>query len=521
MSQKTKLPVSIRNLRAKLRLLTQPMLWGSVLLLGLFSVFSWELWSNPEQFSNLELNSESLSEEGFSNSATDPDAIAADIDTTLVLEEDMKGLETLLPPSPEFQPLKPKKAESADISTLTTPSATVNNPTSPNAQGLANIFLSGNTEQTQIDDVLAPNGSSNPMNNMNGSGMNLWWGNGGTNSRTNNNISYENNRGSTMSPLQEAIIRRSAMSNPANSTPANSTPANSTAVTNSQTTTSQTPTTPEANSTNFQESAATVNSTSQMNPTNQGSSVSTPGNNPVQETQRNPVNVLPTTGTSNSNLNQSQAILSGTDPVMPNNAELLMPVSPASSPRATTSQRSYNPDHQSGSNNNSQNPTNSYQYLLNSSNVNSVPGTSKEQQFVNPRSGSSLRTPMAPRTLTQPTVPMPNQLNMGTGTAIPQTQNSGTIAQPSVPTPTQPSVPQYNQPSGQSSPSLRSGQIPQGVQTTVPNANGQNGLTGTGVNSNLSPSQNQPVQSVQPFTVPRPIPGRYIGGGQINTFSNP
>jgi hypothetical protein len=468
-----------------------------VLLLGLFSVFSWELWSNPEQFSNPELDSDFLPGEELSKNSTESEAIAADIDTTLVLEEDMKGLETPLPPSPDFQPLKPKKAESADISTLTTPSATINHPTSPNASGLANIFLSGNAEQTQIDDVLAPNGSSNQM--MNGSGINLWWGNGGTNS-SGNNIAYENNRGATMSPLQEAIIRRSAMSNPANATPANSN-----SVTNSQTPTSQTPTTPEPNPTNSQQSAATANSTSQMNPTNQESSVSTPGNNPVPETQRNTVNVIPTTGT-NSNLNQTQGISSGTNPVMPNNAELLMPLSPAYSPRTTTSQRSYNPDNQSVPNN-SQNPTNSYQYLLNSSNGNSVTGNNS-QQFVNPRSAPWLRTPMSPRNLTQPTVPMPNQLNMGTGTSIPQ--NSGTIAQPS--------VPQSNQPSGQTSPSLRSGQIPQGVQTTVPNANG---LTGTGVNSTLSPSQNQPVQSVQPFTVPRPIPGRYIGGGQINTFSNP
>jgi len=30
----------------------------------------------------------------------------------------------------------------------------------------------------------------------------------------------------------------------------------------------------------------------------------------------------------------------------------------------------------------------------------------------------------------------------------------------------------------------------------------------------------QPIQP-QPFSVPRQIPGRYIGGGEINTFANP
>lgn len=46
--------------------------------------------------------------------------------------------------------------------------------------------------------------------------------------------------------------------------------------------------------------------------------------------------------------------------------------------------------------------------------------------------------------------------------------------------------------------------------------------TNSGLNSNFGNSGSQPRQLSQPnFTAPRPIPGRYIGGGQINTFSNP
>jgi len=30
-----------------------------------------------------------------------------------------------------------------------------------------------------------------------------------------------------------------------------------------------------------------------------------------------------------------------------------------------------------------------------------------------------------------------------------------------------------------------------------------------------------PIQREQPFTAPRPLPGRFIGGGNVNTFSNP
>lgn len=39
--------------------------------------------------------------------------------------------------------------------------------------------------------------------------------------------------------------------------------------------------------------------------------------------------------------------------------------------------------------------------------------------------------------------------------------------------------------------------------------------------SNFGVIQNAPIVNSQPFTVPRSIPGRAIGGGNINTFSNP
>ncbi len=39
--------------------------------------------------------------------------------------------------------------------------------------------------------------------------------------------------------------------------------------------------------------------------------------------------------------------------------------------------------------------------------------------------------------------------------------------------------------------------------------------------SNFDVIENAPIVNSQPFTVPRSIPGRSIGGGSINTFSNP
>ena len=45
-----------------------------------------------------------------------------------------------------------------------------------------------------------------------------------------------------------------------------------------------------------------------------------------------------------------------------------------------------------------------------------------------------------------------------------------------------------------------------------------------GINANLNNQVNQTnqvAQPNQPFSVPRRVPGRYIGGGEINSFSNP
>lgn len=50
----------------------------------------------------------------------------------------------------------------------------------------------------------------------------------------------------------------------------------------------------------------------------------------------------------------------------------------------------------------------------------------------------------------------------------------------------------------------------------------QNPVPVNPVPNNFGATQVQPSQlQPSPFSVPRPIPGRYIGGGEINTFSNP
>ncbi|MBD2743427.1 hypothetical protein [Coleofasciculus sp. FACHB-1120] len=61
------------------------------------------------------------------------------------------------------------------------------------------------------------------------------------------------------------------------------------------------------------------------------------------------------------------------------------------------------------------------------------------------------------------------------------------------------------------------GQYPSGATTQTSGFNSNSGF-----GSNMGNSGSQSNQSSQPnFTTPRRVPGRYIGGGQINTFSNP
>ena len=60
-------------------------------------------------------------------------------------------------------------------------------------------------------------------------------------------------------------------------------------------------------------------------------------------------------------------------------------------------------------------------------------------------------------------------------------------------------------------------------QSPFQNSISGNGYNNPGYNSNFSNPGLPASQVQQPsnFSVPRPVPGRYIGGGQINTFSNP
>lgn len=82
-------------------------------------------------------------------------------------------------------------------------------------------------------------------------------------------------------------------------------------------------------------------------------------------------------------------------------------------------------------------------------------------------------------------------------------------------TPAGPSFGNYNNPYNNNSYNNN----PSGVPSTVSPSTTQPATTSPTVQPQVS--QPQPQASPAPFSIPRAVPGRSIGGGQINTFSNP
>lgn len=129
------------------------------------------------------------------------------------------------------------------------------------------------------------------------------------------------------------------------------------------------------------------------------------------------------------------------------------------------------------------------------------------------------RTPTQTTTSTPNIEPVPIQNPYQTNLSIPRNLP---LTQPTIPTttpsytnpygqsPTVNSNPAYgyNNPSSVSSPNY--GVIQPNIQNTTVSPNPLVPRTST----TLTPS-------TQPFSVPRPVPGRTIGGGKINTFANP
>ncbi len=150
----------------------------------------------------------------------------------------------------------------------------------------------------------------------------------------------------------------------------------------------------------------------------------------------------------------------------------------------------------------------------------SPPANTSQQTLTNSTSAGQMAPP-PPRALTNTTgysTPPTTTSNATQGSSTPNSYTYLTQpqAQPPVVAPAVPVTPQIAPPVAPITTS-NYGQYPSGAASQSSGFN-----TNSGFGSNIGNSGSQPGQLSQPnFTAPRRVPGRYIGGGQINTFSNP
>ncbi|MGB3404165.1 MAG: hypothetical protein WBA77_15890 [Microcoleaceae cyanobacterium] len=175
-----------------------------------------------------------------------------------------------------------------------------------------------------------------------------------------------------------------------------------------------------------------------------------------------------------------------------------------------------------------QTETNSTETLSNNSNPSLLLDLGvNSQQTLPTQTNSNLPQPswVVPRTPSQTTTSTPNiepatiQNPYQTNLSIPRNLP---LTQPTTPTTT----PNYTNPYGQS-PTPNSN-LNYGYNNPGSVSNPNYGVIQPNIqNSIVSPNPLVPrtsttlTPSAQPFSVPRPIPGRTIGGGRINTFANP
>ncbi len=188
-------------------------------------------------------------------------------------------------------------------------------------------------------------------------------------------------------------------------------------------------------------------------------------------------------------------------------------------------QNSVNPNPNNNSGSSGLNPT---QFEVNTTPSTSSP-TQPQQQV--PQANWVVPRATVPSAATPtPSAPTPSFNPYQTNRSIPQPViPTVPSAIPTVPNPNSGvygAYPNVNPTSGYGSPSAYPGySAPYPNNSTypqfqAPQANPQNYQ----VNQNLlnpGTQQNQLNQLNQPFSAPRPVPGRFIGGGEINTFANP
>lgn len=437
-------PAHLRYLKARLRPVTKPIVWGTATVLSLAGALTWTYFNHPEWLALTDNQQNSVS----NNADNQPDlsqedkSIGADIDRLSVLEQDLAEFAPTVVPGTSSEKDKDtfldevmKKRQDGDGSKLPSlsgdkllPEQSVANPFAAKSLNLfsnSRNTSSGNSSLGTYSNLIgetAPNAS------------------GSLNLSTSVN---QNSGAAPVSPLQSALERstgnRSNIQNP-----------NSTSVSPLQSALNRDS---EGNRSNIQKSDPTS-----VSPLQSALEDNTSDN---------------FTGTSKQTiaekLGQNSTQLSGQNP----------------DGRLT--------------------PTEPY------------PGTpSQTATPVSPYSGLTSYPNLPGQGYTPSPYPVPGATGYNVPSDNSNSINSYTyLNQPQVPTVVAPPV-QIN-PSVTTVTPNNLGQSP--FQSTIPSTGYSNpGFNPNSVNSGLQPYQ---MQTPSNFSVPRPIPGRYIGGGQINTFSNP
>ncbi|MCT7983222.1 hypothetical protein NG796_07940 [Laspinema sp. A4] len=547
---------AIRKIRARLRHYTRPFVWGSVLILGLLTLLIWEFSQNPEQFylfsleedEEMELGNELEGEMGMS---PEDSAIAADIDSSSVLINDLKQIQ----PPPSLTLPTPRNSNRRS-SSRRSPSNPAQSPINrglggvedPNQNGEdlyklpelsilppSNNEANGTSEELPEVSVL---GVPTPPENSNGTppppGNRL-----GIYSGSVNNFETPDLSRLPVSPLQSAMDR---LYSPDNSTDGDRNPDNPEGSQERESTPQEQsnrrnsgenrPNAPENRANSGSQTAPNSSgNTPQRTPTPNGTpqNAANPSANPLQPGSNNPYGTPLSSPSPYGNSPQLTPIPNITPETLlnPYPVEGSVLNQPSGDPNQVITPRlpgeispTYTVDYSEDYNspNNYQTlpatpltpnsiPTNAYEYLL------QLRGT---------------QVPLAP---TAPSaVPLaPNNL----GTARDLTPNSSIYQPPT------------NQPVGNSpavSPPVSPGAqpLPLNQPSQPPSPSSLNPATNVPINQPVNPpsvqstpvdnsSLNlnretpgvQPLQPIQPFSVPNSVPGRHIGGGNINTFSNP
>ncbi|HEY9835619.1 MAG TPA: hypothetical protein V6D27_01775 [Vampirovibrionales bacterium] len=547
MSQLNSTSPAIRQIRARLRYYTRPFVWGSVLILGLLTLLIWEFSQNPEQFYLFSLEEEEEMElgnelEGEMGMSPEDSAIAADIDSSSVLINDLKQIQPppQLPlPTPRNSNRRSSSRRSPSNPVQSRPNRNLAPVQDPNQTGedlyklpeLSILPPSDNATSEELPEVSILGVPTPPENTTQTPPL---LGNRlGISTGSVNNFETPDLSRLPVSPLQSAMERLYA---PDNSTEGDRNPDNPEA--------SQGPESSPQEESNQGRSAANRPNTPE-NPANSGpqTSPNSLGNSPQPTQTRNgtPQNAanssrnLPQPGPNNPYGtplsspspygNPSQ--LTPTPNITPETLLNPYPVEgsvlnqPSLDPNQVIIPRlpgEISPNYGVDYSEDYPNP-NTYQPLPSAPLIpNSIP-TNAYEYLLQLRGEQVPLAPPAPTT-----VPLaPNNL----GTATDLTPNSSIYQpptnqpvgnSPAVSPPVSPGVQPLNQPSP-SSPNpatnlpINQPVNPPSVQSTP--------VDNSSLNLNRETPGVQPIQPIQPFSVPNSVPGRHIGGGNINTFSNP